>query len=206
MSFVFSAFYEPTDMHIATKPFNLPKDLVKQIKFISPNIHELNKIATHSGCDSLLDDDEIDIEKAFGEDPQFMKKIQKACKEVSKDIDNIIVTLGSVGVLVTRKNAMGCSRFFDEKFQYINAPDEMHAQHRFYSAKKLTNIVNVSGAGDSFNVGFITAMINGTSENICISIGMEGAKVALNSKSAVPEKYFGRDHPCWLQPATYKTI
>lgn len=193
-------------MHIAVKPFNLPKDLLRQIKFISPNIHELNKIATHFGCDSLLNDDEIDIEKALCEDPEFMKKIKKACEEISKDVDNIIVTLGSVGVLVTRKNGMGCTRFFDEKFQYINAPGTMGTHHRFYGARKLTNIVNVSGAGDSFNVGFITAMINGSTEDICISVGMEGAKVALNSKGAVPERYFSKDHQCWLQPATYKTI
>lgn len=203
---IFTAFFEPTDMRIATKPFNLPKHLYKQIKFISPNIYELNSIAIHLGCDPILkENDGFDMEKLLQNDG-VKANIKKSACALVKIVDNVIITLGSKGVLITRKNTPLDSKFFNINLIY-NRPinsliDDIH--HRFYEAQKLTLITNVSGAGDSFDVGFITAMINSLDENICVSVGIESAKAALQSSSPVPHKFFGRDHKCFYQPTAYK--
>lgn len=192
-------------MRIATKPFNLPKNLYKQIKFISPNIYELNSIAIHLGCDPLLtENDGNDIEKLLQKD-RIKANIKKSAGALAKIVDNVIITLGSKGVLITRKNTPLDFKFFNINLIY-NRPidsltDDIH--HRFYEAQKLTLISNVSGAGDCFNVGFITAMINSLAENICVSVGMESAKAALQSSSPVPHKFFGRDHKCFFQSTAY---
>lgn len=190
-------------MRIALKPFNLPIDLIRQIKFISPNIHELNAILEYFGSKPLLKSDE-DVDSFFAE-PQHMQKIKEAAANVATHIDNIIVTLGSNGVLMTRKFTPENSRFFNDKCDYITL-GQSNIRHRYYNVKKMSNIVNVSGAGDSFNSGFITAMINGSPEDICISVGMESAKVAINSIGPVPDFYFDKNHKCWHIPASFKTI
>lgn len=191
------AFFEPTDMIIATKPFTLPADIVKQIKFISPNIDELNAIAMHFGCDNLIRDGSIGIEK--------IRAIKSATEVVSKYVDNIIVTFGSNGILLTSKNESNCLRFFNGS-EYIKCSNKCDVHHRFYNVKKLKNIENVSGAGDCFNAGFISAMLNGCSENICVAVGIESANFALKSSSAVPTTFFDRQHECWSRPTPYKNI
>lgn len=147
-------------MRIAAKLFELPKEYISQIKFISPNIYELNAIATHLGCDeSLLKNDEVnDVELLFKENTDFREETKKYSGEISKLIDNVIVTLGSNGLLITNRNTPD-KNIFDLNLRYNK--QQLPMQHRLYNIdEKYTNIVNVSGAGDSFNVGFITAMIN----------------------------------------------
>lgn len=72
--------------------------------------------------------------------------------------------------------------------------------------EKLENVMNVSGSGDSFDVGFITAMLNGFPEAVCISVGIESARQALQSTNAVPDFYFTRNHDCWHKPAIHKSL
>lgn len=157
-----TAFFEPTDMLIAVKPFQLPRHLISQIKFISPNIHELAAIATHLGCgENFFKNDKIDDGKLFEGNTDFIEHTKKCCEEVSKLIDNVIVTLGANGVLITNKNTPE-QRFFDASFRYIKPVNgNLPVQHRKYNVEKCTNVINVSGAGDSFTVGFITGMIKG---------------------------------------------
>lgn len=191
-------------MRIASKTFDLPKHLITQIKFISPNIYELNAIAAHLGFDNLLGDD---FNEEQFQNNRAIENIKKSSEEIAGMIDNVIVTLGSNGVFITRKNTPQDFKFFDINMRYIRTKSvKCDFQHRFYNAKKLANIVNVSGAGDSFNVGFIIAMINNLQEDVCISVGIESAKAALQSTSAVPDKYFGRNHECFYQPTTYKVV
>lgn len=78
--------------------------------------------------------------------------------------------------------------------------------NRFYEVNPVTDVVNVSGAGDSFNVGFICAMIRGYNEEICVSVGFESARAALRSSGAVPTEYFKSNHPCWTRAANNRNI
>ncbi|XP_031625901.1 pseudouridine-metabolizing bifunctional protein C1861.05 [Contarinia nasturtii] len=200
------AFFEPTDMRLATKPFTLPKELIKQIKFTSPNIYELDAIAVHLGCETLLQNDDINIEDLF-QDNIMLEKVKKSSELLAEYIDNVIITLGPLGVLLTRKNTPADFKFFDTNLRYNETQSaKSDLQHRFYWAKQLSGIVNVSGAGDSFCVGFITAMLKALEESVCFSVGMECAKAAIQSPKAVPNKYFDRNHECFNQPIKYKIV
>lgn len=190
-------------MRIAAKPFNLPKDLIRQIKFISPNIYELNTIATYLGFDNFIDEN-FDIDHCLINNLEFIKSITNASEKLSKYVDNVITTCGSNGILITRKSKDMI--FFDNNLQYDQRNQSEQSEHRLYPVEKIMNIVNVSGAGDSFNVGFIVAMINSKPEGICISVGMEAAKAALSATSAVPEKYFDKNHECWRIPCMNITV
>lgn len=202
---IFTAFFEPTDMRIASKPFQLPRDLIHQIKFISPNIYELDSIAKYLGCCSLIENNEVIIDELF-KDTNFIKSVINSSNCVAEYIDNVVITLGSNGILVSRRSSSTDLRFFNTKLQYNKPSAKSDVQHRFYGTKKIMNIVNVSGAGDSFNVGFITAMINSCYEDTCVSVGIEGAKAALNSTSAVPDRYFSKKHECWSNTAIFEFL
>lgn len=191
-------------MLIATKPFNLPSELVNQIKFISPNIYELNAIANHLNLPKIMDSTETSIEHIFESDSDILLKITAATTKIMKHIDNIIVTLGPCGILVATKRSSGDMNIFSNKMTYNKLSYKAH--NRFYGVDPVTDVVNVSGAGDSFNVGFISAMIRGYDESICVSVGLESARTALKSSGAVPFAYFKSNHPCWTQAANNKNI
>lgn len=191
-------------MLLATKPFNLPSELLNQIKFISPNIYELNAIANHLNLPKIIDSTETSIDHLFESDSDLLLKIKAITTEIIKNIDNVIVTLGPRGILMTTKRSSGDMKIFNNKMTYNKLRCKVY--NRFYGVDPVTEVVNVSGAGDSFDVGFISAMICGYGESICVSVGLESAKTALKSSGAVPSEYFKSDHRCWTQAANNKNI
>lgn len=196
-------------MRIAAKPFTLPPDLIKQIKFISPNIYELNAIAVHLKFPKLLENTESDIDRLFEQRPSLLNEIKEATFELSQYIDHQLITLGGNGVLIASKNQTSNCTFFTNQLAYVDPSATNKVCHRVYDVEKLSNenVVNVSGAGDSFNVGFISAMLKGNaSESNCVFVGFKSARVALQSTGAVPPTYFGKDHACWSQEASYRSI
>lgn len=200
------AFFEPTDLNFATKPFQLPKNLMQQIKFISPNIYELNEIGKIFGCDCIFNSNESEVNQLLNY-PWFIENIKNVSNVITNHVDNIIITLGANGVVIARKHTTNDMTFFNNRCEYIKSLERNKTQYRFYNVEKLkTKIVNVSGAGDSFDVGFITGIVKELPEDISISVGMECAKAALMSKSAVPNSYFSENHQCWHQNAIYKDI
>lgn len=163
-------------------------------------------MAGHLDCENLLQNDEVDIEKII-QDKKMLEKVKKSSEIVAELIDNVIITLGSTGILLTRKNTSEDSKFFDASLRYNQIKSGIFdLKHRFYAANKLSIIKNVSGAGDSFSVGFITAMLNNLREDVCVSVGMESAKAALQSHTAVPDRYFDRNHECFSKPTPYETV
>lgn len=169
---------------------------IKQIKFISPNIFELRNIAEALNYSdsfntefSLDSDDEINLDK-------FLIDTKIVSHFVGKTIDNVIVTLGPLGQLISSKGALGSDSFFDKNQKYISCKTDSFYS-RFYRANKIGNIVNVSGAGDSFASGFISAMLKGLPENVCVSVGLRAAAIALASHSAVADRYFDQTDECW---------
>lgn len=194
-------------MRLAEKPFTLPIDLVKQIKFISPNIYEFNTIAEHLDCRQLFENNEKTVDELLNSNRNLLSEIKETSSEILKFVDNILLTLGPFGVLIMRKSSNQNLRIFDESSRYIEISENNYLQnHRFYEATKSKDAVNSSGAGDSFNVGFITALIHGYPEDICVSVGFECAKSSLKSLSAVPATYFDRNHRCWRDAAVFKSI
>lgn len=183
-------------MRIAGKPFTLPIDLTRQIKFISPNIFELIEIAKALNYPTAIPD----RSESIAAHPAALKTI---AEHVNGIVDNILITLGSHGALIVRKHNARAP-LFNQTYSYLTANESDESQLRFYPAKAVDNVVNVSGAGDSFNSGFITAMIRGKSEGICVAVGFQSAITALRSTAAVPRKYFDADHLCWTNPAECK--
>lgn len=183
-------------MRIAGKPFNLPADLIRQIKFVSPNLHELNEIAKTlnytNDIPTGLEFDELLASHAT--------QLKSLATEVNNHIDNILITLGSRGLLLVSKSD-GKSQFFNANGRFIGPKGDVNSQMRLYPAQNIDDVVNVSGAGDSFSSGFITAMIRGQPEAVCVAVGFQSALTALRGPAAVPEKYFGVDHKCWRREA-----
>lgn len=193
-------------MRIAAKPFSLPLDLVRQIKFISPNVCELDVIAKGCHPTSLLESSEVNIDELFRKDQDFLAKLNAAAVEVTKYVDCILVTLGANGVLIVRKDS-GESRFFNDDGIYIQPSVQSSKVHsRFYKVQPVTNVINVSGAGDSFTSGFVAAMLRAKTEDVCVSVGRESAMAALLSHSAVPAQYFSANHECWNQKAAFTSM
>lgn len=193
-------------MRKADKPFSLPVRLVRQIKFISPNVHELDAIAKDRHAPRLLESTDVNIDQRFLDDPEFLAKINAAAAALTRYVECILVTLGANGILVIRRDT-GESRYFNDAGAYIKpSAQSARVQSRFYRVQPVSNVVNVSGAGDSFTTGFLAAMIRAKSEEVCVSVGRESAKAALLSHSAVPAKYFAPDHHCWNQKAEFTSI
>lgn len=184
-------------MRKAHIPFELPAKLIQQIKFISPNIHELNVIAKTMRYEGNYPDTSMD--NCF--DKETFGDLKKITEFVNEKIENVIVTLGPVGILIARANNPVTS-IYDRNGRYVSSSSK--GQLHFYETKRIKDIVNVSGAGDSFASGFIAAMIQGFPENVCVSVGFEASKCALMSSSPVPSEYFDRNHSCWNNGAVAK--
>lgn len=189
-------------MRKAHIPFTLPTSLIKQIKFISPNIHELNVIAK---CLHYADDYPNASADNYLSDEKSFNDLKKITEFVNETIENVIVTLGPIGILIARRNNSN-SPIYDRGGCYIPEANNNKRQLHLYETKRLDDIVNVSGAGDSFASGFIVAMIRGLSENVCVSVGFEASKCALMSGSPVPNEYFDENHSCWLNCAIAKNL
>lgn len=197
-------------MRCAHIPFSLPRRLTQQIKFASPNIHELRSIATalhyEPAADTqLLWDENLLLDPTTIDQSTLFESIKKVATFVCDHIDHVVVTLGPLGVLIASRRPNGQAGFYAPTSQYIRRNDAMVAA-RYYAARKFNRIVNVSGAGDSFTSGFIAAMIRGNDESVCVSVGFEAAGSALMSRGAVPDRYFDVQHSCWTTAASFDNI
>ncbi|KAH8246663.1 hypothetical protein KR038_002799 [Drosophila bunnanda] len=175
-------FFEPTDMFIAGKPFKLVPELTKNIRLIKPNLQELKTIT------EAITGHPVDLELST-KLPQ--EKLLQQAKFMIKQIDShfncIIATLGDHGVLLS------CRQDAEDDATMLLDVSQSAVPHRirFYAAPLVNNIVNVSGAGDSFCAGFITALLQqGRSLSECVAAGFVAAEKALQSESAVPQSYF----------------
>lgn len=97
------------------------------------------------------------------------------------------------------------AHFFDKSFNY-NAIKSSDYQLRYYPSPAVPQIVNVSGAGDSFSSGLIAAMLKGLPEDVCISVGFEAANKALQSQNAVASFYFDHKADCWSTAKPFQPL
>lgn len=192
-------------MSLVQKPFELTRDCFQQIKFISPNLYELRKIAEtlkvvpSTGTDLRIENVTTEEEKR-----RLFAEIIELCGNLQPHIDNIIVTVGSFGVFIQRSRA-AADAFLTKDMTYIGDKDG-NKSCRYYRTQPLETIVNASGAGDAFNSGFIAGMLKQKPESICVSVGLQAAISTLMSTRAVPKYFFGVDHPCWTTPAEFENI
>ncbi|XP_050330903.1 uncharacterized protein LOC126759815 isoform X2 [Bactrocera neohumeralis] len=183
-------FFEPTDMRIAHKPFTLPKSLTQQIRIISPNIYELHTIVEAITGTPVHS-------KVNNSDPveTLLEKAKYLLTLVQGHFDCIVLTLGQEGVLLSLNGDLAASGkpLFDVKtgsyLPMTKSKQNVNAL-RFYKAPIVENIKNVSGAGDSFTSGYITALLRGYDMKNCVALGFLAAERALQSRGAVPIRYF----------------
>ncbi|XP_001356422.1 pseudouridine-metabolizing bifunctional protein C1861.05 [Drosophila pseudoobscura] len=175
-------FFEPTDMFIAGKPFHLPPDLTQHIRLIKPNLQELKTIVEAITGQTVDWQPNTKVERV-----QLLQQTKDLLKKIESCFNCIIATLGDHGVLLSFRadaaNDASC---------LLDATTSEVPPHttRFYAAPIVPNIVNVSGAGDSFCAGFITALLQGRILDECVAAGFVAAERALQSESAVPATYF----------------
>uniref|UniRef100_A0A1I8NUG8 Carbohydrate kinase PfkB domain-containing protein n=1 Tax=Stomoxys calcitrans TaxID=35570 RepID=A0A1I8NUG8_STOCA len=184
-------FFEPTDMLIAGKPFQLSPEISQQIRFISPNVYELKAIVEKLTDQTISWDPNNSM---GGGQTRLINDCKDLLKLIEKNFDCIVVTLGAHGVLVNMRGSSFAHRFFNTKsHSYTAPPSKIEFRRRFYKAPTVSNISNVSGAGDSFSGGFITGLLRGFSVDESISFGFVAATSALQSESAVPVQYFSNE-------------
>lgn len=182
-------------MLISQKPFQrLNKDLISQIKFISPNLDEVLAIAR-----VLCPRTESHLAGVTGKSTtvEILQAMQEIGPELLESVDNVLVTLGERGViLLTKHDPNDCYyKPSGSGGSLAYAVGGNHPQGLFYSMEDNggqlcpEDIVNVSGAGDSFSSGFITGMLQGFTANQAVWKGMAAARCALQSHSAVPMSY-----------------
>lgn len=191
-------------MSIAGKPYELDRSCYEQIKFVSPNLYELRKIADVLKVAPAVESDlKVEDVKTEDEKRRVALEIADLCKKLQAYVDNIIVTAGSLGVFIQRRRGGGA--FFDDNLHYIVAGSE-NKSCRHYPGKPFDKIVNASGAGDAFCSGFIAGLLKQKPEVICVSVGFQAALAALMSRQAVPKTFFESNHECWLTPAKFSKV
>ncbi|XP_055845813.1 uncharacterized protein LOC129911856 [Episyrphus balteatus] len=173
-------FFETTDMRIASKPFSLPKDIWHGIKFISPNLYELVEIS------KILTGKEMKI--PHDNHKELLPFAKTVLESVHEHFHCILLTLGAHGVIVDRRKNKKLLDTLED-----NSSSSVERSIRFYPTEKITKLVNVSGAGDSFSSGFIANMLRGKSEEECIALGFLAARKALQTEGAVPKEYFDKE-------------
>lgn len=196
-------------MNIAHKPFKLEPIQYRQIKFMSPNIYELRKIAETlkpSLLSSSLRKDDLKVDNGM-----YFSEIAQLCDNLHDVVDiYTIVTCGNLGVVIQGHERDDESTFFTRDYQYNGSNNNKHGVNmlRHYPTKSVVkeDMVSSTGAGDAFNSGFITAMLKHKSEAICVSVGFEAAVASLRSINAVPKEFFNERHPCWNSPAQFNNV
>ncbi|EEB14476.1 conserved hypothetical protein [Pediculus humanus corporis] len=180
-------WFEPTDIFRASKPFDIKEK--RYPTFISPNYQEFLKIYKTLYPKGGGDDDD----NSFSKNSRNIVEdcIYKGYK-VGEIIDNLIITLGKEGVLVINKGEENDSFYEITKkcSKYIKKNGQI--SHRLYKPKLLDDddIVNVSGAGDCFAGGFISAMLDGENEKNCVKLGFKCCIASLKSCQTVPSTFY----------------
>lgn len=196
-------------MLIANKPFKLEPKQYRQIKFMSPNIYELRKIAETLKPSLSSSEDDLGIDNGL-----CFAEIARLCDNLHDVIDiYTIVTVGSLGVVIQGRSRDAESTFFTRDFQFMscgggnkNKRGDKMLRHYPTVTKVKDDMVSSTGAGDAFNSGFITAMLKHKSEAICVSVGLQAAVAAVRSVDAVPMEFFNESHPCWRTPAQFNNV
>ncbi|XP_075158010.1 uncharacterized protein LOC142231280 [Haematobia irritans] len=185
-------FFEPTDLRISGKPFrNLSRTLTQQIRIVTPNYAELENLL-EAACPEFK---HPKIRPDFGNTEKLLKSVKCMLIYIGHMFDCIVVTLGQHGVVLCLNSSIDpyqCSMF--KKHRYIvdtSQPAESNKRIIFFPTPYvIKNVVNVSGAGDSFAGGFISGLLKEYTITQSLALGFMAASKALQTASAVPREYF----------------
>ncbi|KAK3913918.1 Ribokinase, partial [Frankliniella fusca] len=176
-----SVWFEPTDIHKAAKP--LQSNIWKTIDFVSPNFNELRVMcnAAELGTYGTVDANDLP-------DEDVIRESKELAVSLGEHVRTVIATLGHRGIVLCRRGDA------DEPFFEVSGGNRAKRlphqiakplEARYYPAP-LCRPVSVSGAGDCWNAGFISAALLGKSEKDCVEAGFNAALCSLAATSAVP--------------------
>uniref|UniRef100_A0A914HFY9 Carbohydrate kinase PfkB domain-containing protein n=1 Tax=Globodera rostochiensis TaxID=31243 RepID=A0A914HFY9_GLORO len=175
-------WFEPTNWTKVTKLFKaLGKNALHKVNVISPNLDELVELAkqlneedsqkfVHQFKDFLISLSSSSTPSADISEWISRKQIPSALFPPS--MSHLLITCDSMGVLLL-SHAESSSVF---AHHFVPPPDVRADQ-----------IVSVSGAGDCFNSGFLSALLNGCDLTNSAKVAYKCAAISLCSAEAVPE-------------------
>ena len=150
-------WFEPTCIMKAKRPVEAG-DSWQKLTYISPNFSELQSFCSAIGMRHISDSDKLRTSVIYSH-------------QLLDFIPYILVTLGSDGVLVCR-NSLLSGR------SYLHFPPAT-------SDLLPVDVINVSGAGDSFAGVMMSCLIRGLSLPTAIKGGLKAAFMSLHTTSAV---------------------
>ncbi|KAI4502923.1 hypothetical protein M0802_001967 [Mischocyttarus mexicanus] len=168
-------WYEPTDVSIATKIFEIGSQWENTLHFVSPNKYELLAISRYLGIP--VPDNKL----------VTSNDVNEMASHLAKYIPVIISTLGSEGVLITRE-AQKTDLFYDENNVLVkNGAINSRLYTPLSEISKIPNeIFSASGCGDCFAAGIIYGIHKNLNEENCISLALKAAALSLKSYKTVP--------------------
>ncbi|XP_048726915.1 uncharacterized protein LOC125645446 isoform X2 [Ostrea edulis] len=172
--------FEPTDIHKASKPFQV--NIKKSVTITTPNVNELRtmyKFLTGS------------LDSAYGSassDELPLTSVLMECILLSKvvvlHVPMVIVSLGKHGVALCQRHKMG------KPDQGIILKDGSYLTVDWYPAvpkgQEPGKIISVSGAGDCLASAIISGIIRRHNLDFSIKQGILAAQLSLQSHHAVP--------------------
>ncbi|PAV58386.1 hypothetical protein WR25_23929 isoform C [Diploscapter pachys] len=150
-------WFEPTDYHKVNKIMD--DDVLPQISIMSPNANEFMHFAQK--CD-------VSVNPAIFTSPYHIGEFVLSNLKLLHSFDYLIVSLAQNGTAIIRKAD-------DESYSFIGLPPPIQPDL----------IVSASGAGDSFNSGFLAAMLNGVPFDASPIVGQKCASLTLQTIEAV---------------------
>ncbi|XP_067292690.1 uncharacterized protein zgc:136858 [Pseudorasbora parva] len=161
-------WYEPTDADKACKPFL--SESWKALSYTSPNLAEL---CTMNHTLDLPTPTELprSLEDVLGCVPGL-------CRPLLDHLHCVVVTLGSLGVLVCGEHEAGNVNLQPRKQKRKGRLCAVHYPALAVSSKET---VNVSGAGDSFAGAMMVGILQGMDTDSCVRMGLLAARTSLLS-------------------------
>jgi len=130
-------WFEPTSVAKSVKI--MYEDLISSVDYMSPNLHELLRIAHE--LDSSIDYNRQDVD---------VKEVAKyAALIMQKGVDGLVVKLGAKGILFASTTPFQVPKDLTESNSWVEEHNKQQIQFLHLDALHVEHIVSVTGAGDS---------------------------------------------------------
>ncbi|XP_043194157.1 pseudouridine-metabolizing bifunctional protein C1861.05-like isoform X2 [Amphibalanus amphitrite] len=180
-------WFEPTDLRKAVKSAALlTAGHQPPVLYSSPNAAELHTMLTaltpdRPGAFHLLKGD------------QLLDACRDASLRLLEHFHCLLVTMGTNGVMISRRGGRSEPLPLGPGARALPAGGPTSCVH--YPVTAASNVVNVSGAGDCFNAGFISGLLAGLAQDRCVQRGQQLALQAVACAAAVPDTLQLSDAP-----------
>ncbi|KAF0287085.1 Pseudouridine-metabolizing bifunctional protein C1861.05 [Amphibalanus amphitrite] len=180
-------WFEPTDLRKAVKSAALlTAGHQPPVLYSSPNAAELHTMLTaltpeRPGAFHLLKGD------------QLLDACRDASLRLLEHFHCLLVTMGTNGVMISRRGGRSEPLPLGPGARALPAGGPTSCVH--YPVTAASNVVNVSGAGDCFNAGFISGLLAGLAQDRCVQRGQQLALQAVACAAAVPDTLHLSDAP-----------